>query len=974
MVATVSRGFGLGRQMVATVSRGFGLGRQMVATVSRGLGSGRDGVAAVSHGLGAARRGVATVLHGGGAARLGVAAVSHGAGAARPGVATVSHGVGALRCGVASVAHGFAIAVVWLATMGMAIAVPTASRWSLLPRPVEMRVTSSGVVKIASGALVAVRGGDRPEVESIAHRFIQLVGNTRGLKLDIATAAEAHPAITFEVDPEASVVGDSGYRIVVGAQQIQVIARSPGGVFYGGVTLWQLLTPPGWIAGSSAEIAEGVIDDHPRFAWRALLLDSGRHFQSVADIEKLIDWMSLEKLNVLLWHLTEDQGWRLEIPKYPELTKTGACRKAVGLEIELTGAQRTESREAPLATGAERRESREAPAAAGAERRESDEAPAATGAERRESDEAPAVTGAERRESHEAPEARGGTLRGARLAETGAPDKSYCGFYTGAEVREIVSYAAARFVSVVPEIDLPGHSQAAVAAYPWLGVTDERPSVWTDWGISPWLLKPDERTLRFVDDVLDEVMQLFPSRYISIGGDEADKKQWNASAELRGRMQRLGLANMDQLQGWFTSRVAEYLVKQGRTPVGWDDELVAGATLPVSEVVMTWHGGDGEHVALEAAAQGHDVVLTPEGSLYFDHYQSDLPDEGPGQPPMTTLRQAYDTAVIPPRATAAQARRVIGVQGDLWTELMPTFACDQHALFPRVAALSELGWSAAGAHDWNGFLQRLPAELARYRALGIGYADTAFAPAFDVTAGSNAMLRVGISNQAGFGEIRYTIDGSAPTSTSAQYVRALEFSSVRKVTLRAATFAPGGFDLAAPRSKVLDSSTLLSRDGSELASCSNQPGMRLSGDQPALVGASGVRGALTGIPNQGPTPVYKVDVGNMCWLWGPARLEGVEQVTLMVGRVAWRFGDEAQGAVVRPKVSAAGEFEIHADSCTGPLLARLPLASAVGAGGRGELNATVSGSKLNGARRLCIYATGDPRDGQWVLARVAFSK
>ncbi|HLJ06413.1 MAG TPA: family 20 glycosylhydrolase [Acetobacteraceae bacterium] len=772
-----------------------------------------------------------------------------------------------------------AVAVVWMATAGMAIAAPAASTWSLLPQPADVHLARSGVLKIANGALVAVHGADREQVQPVADRFMQLVANTRGLQLhaaSTATTADAHPAITFDVGPDASIVGDTGYRIVVGAQGIRVIANSPAGAFYGGVTLWQLLTPPGWVRGTAAEIAEGVIDDHPRFAWRALLLDSGRHFQSVADIEKLIDWMSLDKLNVLLWHLTEDQGWRLEIPKYPALTKTGACRKAVGLDIELTG----------------------------------------------------------------------------------APDKPYCGFYTEADVREVVRYAAARFVTVVPEIDLPGHSQAAVATYPWLGVTGERPSVWTNWGISPWLLKPDEKTLEFVNDVLDEAMQLFPSRYVSIGGDEADKQQWNASPELRAQMRRLGLANMDQLQGWFTSRVADHLVKHGRTPVGWDDELVAGAKLPASEVVMSWHGSDEEHVALEATAQGHDVVLTPQESVYFDHYQSDLPDEWPGQPPMTTLRQAYDTAVIPKGATAAEARRVIGVQGDLWTEFMPSFARDQHALFPRIAALAELGWSAASAHDWNGFLHRLTAELARYRALGIGYADTAFAPAFDVTAGSKGMLRVVLSNQTNFGEIRYTTGGSAPTSTSTQYVRPLEFSAQGKVTLRAATFEPGGFDLAAPRTQVLDAATLLSRDGSELASCSNEPGMRLDGNRPA----------------QGPRPVYKVDVGDMCWLWPLAPLEGIEHVTLTVGRVAWRFGDEAKGAKVRPKASAAGEFEIHADSCTGPLLARLPLAPAARGDGQDELNSSVSTSKLNEVHNLCIFATGDPRDGQWVLARVAFSK
>jgi len=784
------------------------------------------------------------------------------------GVASMFPRLGTVQC--------CATACVWLATAGMAVAAPAASTWALLPQAADVRLARTGVMKITDGALVAVRAADREQVQPLADRFIQLLASTRGLRLHTATAADAHAAITFDVDPHASVVGDSGYRIDVGAQGVRVTARSPAGAFYGSVTLWQLLTPPGWTRGTAAEISEGVIDDHPRFAWRGLLLDSGRHFQSVADIERLIDWMSLEKLNVLLWHLTEDQGWRLEIPKYPALTTIGACRKAVGLDIELTG----------------------------------------------------------------------------------APEKPYCGFYTEAEVRDIVRFAAARFVTVVPEIDLPGHSQAAVAAYPWLGVTGKRPSVWTDWGVSPWLLKPDEQTLQFVEDVLDEVMRLFPSRYISIGGDEADKQQWNSSPEVRAQMQRLGLTNMDQLQGWFTGRVADYLVKHGRTPVAWDDQVATGVELPAAEVVMSWHGSDGEHVALEATAQGHDVVLTPEESLYFDHYQSDLPDEGPGPPPTATLRQAYGTALIPNGATAAEAGHVIGVQGALWTEFMPSFAHVQHALFPRMAALSELGWSAASARDWNGFLQRLTAELARYRALGIGYADSAFAPAFDVTAGREGMVRAALSNQVSFGEIRYTADGSAPTSASTQYVRPLEFPARGKVSLRAATFAPGGADLAAPRTQVLYAATLLSRDGSELASCSSQPGMRVDGNQPA----------------QGPRPVYKVDAGNMCWLWRRAPLAGVERVIVTVGRVAWRFGDEAKGAVVRPMASAAGEFEIHTESCTGPLLATLPLASAVQKGGQNELNAAVSSPKLNDPPNLCIFATGDPRNGQWALARVAFTK
>ncbi|GLQ46025.1 hypothetical protein GCM10007862_10760 [Dyella lipolytica] len=766
------------------------------------------------------------------------------------------------------------VAIACLAITSTVNAAPAVPKWSLLPRPATASPAGSGAAEIADGAVVSVRGAERQQVQSMAERFVQRVADTNGLHLRVATTGASHSAITFDVNPSADIADEAGYRITVDNGGILVSARTPRGAFYGSVTLWQLLTPPGWTRGAPVEVADGVIDDRPRFAWRALLLDSGRHYQSVADIKKLIDWMSLHKLNVLLWHLTEDQGWRLEIPKYPDLTKIGACRKAMGLDSELTG----------------------------------------------------------------------------------SADLPYCGFYTEAEARDIVRYAAERYVDVVPEIDLPGHSQAAIAAYPWLGVTGKRPSVWTDWGVSPWLLKPDEKTLQFVDDVLDEVMRVFPSRYISIGGDEADKQQWNASPEVRAQMHKLGLANMDQLQGWFTNQVAAHLIKHARTPVGWDDELVAGATLPASEVVMSWHGNDNERVALAAIKQGHDVVMTPQESLYFDHYQSALPDEWPGPPPAATLRQAYDTVVIPNGASAIEAQRIIGVQGGLWTEQMPTFAHDQHAVFPRIAALSELGWSPSSAHDWNGFLQRMPAELARYRALGIDYADSAFAPTFHVTATANGAFQIELSNQLAFGTIRYTTDGSDPTKQSAPYAQPLTLPG--SATLRAATFAPDGFELAASRTQVLNETTLLSRESSALATCSSQPGTRLDGSRPA----------------QGPRPVYSVDIGNTCWLWSQAPMDGITHVEMTVERMTWRFGDEAADAVVHHKASAAGEFEIHADSCTGPLLASLPLESAVQANGQIHLDAKVATPAGAGVRNLCVFATGDPRDGQWALARMAFSK
>jgi hexosaminidase len=279
-------------------------------------------------------------------------------------------------------------------------------------------------------------------------------------------------------------------------------------------------------------------------------------------------------------------------------------------------------------------------------------------------------------------------------------------------------------------------------------------------------------------------------------------------------------------------------------------------------------------------------------------------------------------------------------------------------VYPRIAALAELGWSPADTRDWNAFLQRMPAELARYRALGIGYADTAFAPAFNVTAAREGMLRVVLSSQTNLGTIRYSTDGSAPVATSTAYTHPLEFSAQDEVTLRAATFASSGFELAAPRTRVLDAATLLRRGGNELASCSDQPGMRLGGPLPA----------------QGPGPVYRVDVGDMCWVWSQAPLAGVKHVVVTVGRVAWRFGDEARDAVIRPKRNAAGEIELHADSCTGPLLATLSLTPATQMEGETRLHADISTPEGDGVRNLCIFATGDPRGGQWTLARVEVSK
>ena len=762
-----------------------------------------------------------------------------------------------------------------LAAMSALTGVATAASpaWSLLPQPAEVHPAARGAVTVSDGDRVLVQAEDDGQALAVAKRFAALVATTRGLHLRVETRADKRSpaAIVFRLDLNADAANDAGYRIAIGDGEIEVTARTARGLFYGGVTVWQLLTPDG-TRDAPVRVAGGTIADRPRFAWRGLMLDSARHFQSVADIKKLIDWMSLNKLNVLHWHLSDDQGWRIEIPNYPELTKIGACRKAVGPDAALTG----------------------------------------------------------------------------------GPDKPYCGFYTDEEVRDLVHYAAERFVEVVPEIDIPGHSQAAIASYPWLGVSGKRPEVSADWGINTWLLKPDARSVKFVEDVMDHVMALFPSKYIHIGGDEAAKDQWEASPEVRAHMKKLGLADMEQLQGWFTTQVANYLRRHGRTAVGWD-EILHGK-VPASAVVMSWNAPSG---AVEALQQGHDVVMSSSPTLYLDHYQSDLNDEPPGRPDVESLKDVYDYNPVPKGATTEQSKHILGVQANLWAEYMPTFARVQHAIFPRIAALSEIAWSPASAHDWHGFLERMPAELARYRALGIEYADSAFAPAFALSSGSDGTIGVVLSNQAEFGTIRYTTDGAAPNVASPTYSGPLSFPSDSTTTVRAATFASDGFELAAPRTQVVDAAALLTRNSDQLDACGKPLiVLRLEDDRPL----------------DGPRPVYRLDIANMCWQWNDAPLDGVNRIALTVGNLPWNFAlwKDDSSVVTRPTQTPAGELQVHRDSCDGPLLATLPLAKAARTKLRTTLTADIPAAAGN--HTLCVFATGDPRDGMWAIGKIELQK
>jgi hexosaminidase len=498
------------------------------------------------------------------------------------------------------------------------------------------------------------------EDSAVARRFAQDIAPATGFDLRVRVGAPTSGnRIVFLRAPRDTSLGTEGYRLSVAPSVIRITSAAPAGAFYAAQSLRQLLPPEIFrdapLAGMKWTIPAVTIVDRPRFAWRGMHLDVSRHFMPKEFVKKYIDLLALHKMNSFHWHLTDDQGWRIEIEKYPRLTSIGAWRSQT-------------------------------------------------------------LIGKAQRDS----------------ALDVYDHKPHGGFYTQDDVREIVEYARARFVRIVPEIEMPGHSQAAIAAYPSLGNFGDTVPVWPRWGVTPHILNPSDTTIAFMQDILTEVVALFPGEFIHIGGDEAIKPEWKASPRAQAKIKALGISPDDpsnprdfraenELQSWFTTQMDHFLTAHGRRLVGWDEILEGG--LAPNAVVMSWRGTAG---GLAAARAGHDVIMTPGDYTYFDHYQSRSTATEPlaigGFLPLDSV-YAYEP--VPAELEPQFAPHILGAQGQVWTEYIEGPKNVEYMAFPREAALAEVLWTPKARRDFTDFSARLPVEFARLQALDVNYRTTA---------------------------------------------------------------------------------------------------------------------------------------------------------------------------------------------------------------------------------------------------------
>jgi len=590
-----------------------------------------------------------------------------------------------------------------------------------LPESISLR---TGEYRLAAESSILVSDSGDGELVRLAEYLAEPIRVAGGFPLPVGGPADGSDgAIRLTLDstspataglPDTPLARPEAYEISSGPAGIEIRAASHAGLFYGIQSLRQLL-PAGATTGARGAADEDwtvpalEIRDDPRFVYRGLHLDVGRHYFTPEFIKRYIDLLASYKLNVFHWHLTEDQGWRLQIDRYPRLAEVSSHRRETILEKNFD------------------------------------------------------------------PYVGDGIPHG--------------GYYTKDEVRDIVAYAAERYVTVIPEIELPGHSVAALAAYPELACTDGPFEVATVWGVKEDIYCPHERTFEFLEGVLTEVMELFPSPYIHIGGDEAPKARWEESAVAQEVMRREGLADEHELQSWFIRRIEQFLLEHDRRLIGWDEILEGG--LAPQATVMSWRGVSG---GIEAARQGHDVIMTPTSHMYFDYYQgADQSAEPLAIGGYLPLEKVYAFEPVPAELTESEGRHILGVQANVWTEYIKTPEYAEYMAYPRALALAEVAWTPALSRDWSGFTARLPSQLARLEALGVNFRIPEPAGLGEDRLTLSGRLVVELGNPLPAGEVRYTLDGSDPGPESPSYRKPLNLKlDEAGTTVSARVFLPDG--------------------------------------------------------------------------------------------------------------------------------------------------------------------------------------
>lgn len=582
---------------------------------------------------------------------------------------------------------------------------PVVADYEIVPIPREIAVEQEKPFLLKEGTAIHYTP-DNERMRRNAEFLASYVERQTGIRLEVKEGGEEGKGILLTLGLEAD--NPEAYTLEVNQDRVTIAAPTEAGVFYGIQTLRKSV---GVAEGGAVELPAVQITDEPRFSYRGMMLDVSRHFFSVDDVKTYIDMLALHNINRLHWHLSDDQGWRIEIKKYPKLTEIASQRKE--------------------------------------------------------------------------------TVIGRNSGKYDG--KPYGGFYTQEQAKEIVAYAAERYITVIPEIDLPGHMQAALTAYPELGCTGGPYEVWTQWGVSENVLcAGNDKTIQFVKDVLAEIVEIFPSEYIHVGGDECPKTVWEKCPKCQARIKALGLKSdsrhtkEERLQSYVIHEAEAFLATKGRKMIGWDETLEGG--LAPGATVMSWRGEGG---GIEAAKQGHDVVMTPNTYLYFDYYQSKDTDTEPlaigGYLPM---ERVYSYEPMPKALSDEEQKHIIGVQANLWTEYIPDLKQIQYMVLPRMAALCEVQWSLSGQKDYESFLKRVSRLVDIYQKNGWNYAThisdvrlelkpNTETGTLDVTAGT-------IDNAP----VYYTLDGSEPTSASQLYTEMLKID--KPCTLRTVAIRPSG--------------------------------------------------------------------------------------------------------------------------------------------------------------------------------------